>query len=167
MTLGDLFVILNKNPVIVLFYFTSIPLSAYLAYLLGRDDGHLSPWKYLYSTLVYLIAVPGLFAITLSIYLFLFENRSILDTDLIIQVVPILSMVLTLWLIRLNVSFDLIPGFKKLSGLITVILVVLIFMWVVDRMRFIVFTRMSFTTVIVILVAMIIGLRWGWRRVTS
>lgn len=167
MTLGDLFLILNKNPVIVLFYFTSIPLSAFLAYMLGRDDGHLSPWKYLYTVLVYLSTVPGLFAITLSIYYFLFENRSILDTDLIIQVVPVFSMVLTLWLIRLNVSFDLIPGAKKISGLILIIFIALSFMWIIDRMRFIVFTRMSFTTVIVILVAMIIGLRWGWRRVTS
>lgn len=167
MTLGDLFLILNKNPVIVLFYFTSIPLSAFLAYMLGRDDGHLSPWKYLYTVLVYLSTVPGLFAITLSIYYFLFENRPILDTDLIIQVVPVFSMVLTLWLIRLNVSFDLIPGAKKISGLILIIFIALSFMWIIDRMRFIVFTRMSFSTVIVILIAMIIGLRWGWRRVTS
>lgn len=167
MTLGDLFLILNKNPVIVLFYFTSIPLSAFLAYMLGRDDGHLSPWKYLYTVLVYLSTVPGLFAITLSIYYFLFENRSILDTDLIIQIVPVFSMILTLWLIRLNVNFDLIPGAKKLSGLILIIFIVLSFMWIIDRMRFIVFTRMSFTTVIVIMIAMIIGLRWGWRRVTA
>ncbi len=167
MTLGDLFLILNKNPVIVLFYFTSIPLSAFLAYMLGRDDGHLSPWKYLYTVLVYLSTVPGLFAITLSIYFFLFENRPILDTDLIIQIVPVLSMILTLWLIRLNVSFDLIPGAKKISGLILIIFIALSFMWIIDRMRFIVFTRMSFSTVIVILIAMIIGLRWGWRRVTS
>ncbi len=165
MTLGDLFGLINEHPEIVLFYYLAIPLSAFLTYLLGRHAGHLSPWKYLYSAMVYLSVIPALFAITLTVYFFLFESQSILDMDLIIQVVPVLSMILTLWLIRLNVDFDLIPGFKKLSGLIIVIFIVLAFMFLIDRFRFIAFTYMPFSTVLIILVVMIIVFKWGWERV--
>lgn len=165
MTLGDLFQVVSENPEFVLFYFLAIPLTAYLAYLLGRDEGHLSPWKYLYSALVYMTTIPAIFAVILTVYYFLFEHRSILDTGLVIQVLPVLSMILTLWLIRLNVEFDLIPGFKKLSGLIIVIGIVLALMWIVDRMHFIAFTYMSFGTVLLILLGMIILFKWGWERV--
>lgn len=165
MTLGDLFQILHLNPEIVLFYFIAVPMTAFLSYLLGRNDGHLSPWKYLYSVLIYLTTIPAIFSITLSVYFFLFENISILQTDIILQVVPILSMIITLWLIKLNVDFDLVPGFRKISGLMVVIAIALSIMWIVDRLHFIAFTYMSFTTVILILIFLLIILRWAWERI--
>ena len=74
MTLKELFDLMAQNPVYLLFFFIVIPMTALLSGFFGKNEGHLSPWKYLYSTLIYLICVPGIFSVSLSIYMFLFEK---------------------------------------------------------------------------------------------
>ena len=73
MTLREFFQLLADNHLYVIFFFTIIPFAAWLAGLLGKGEGHLAPWKFLYSTLIYLVCVPGIFAVSLDVYLFLFE----------------------------------------------------------------------------------------------
>lgn len=165
MTLQELFNLLVANPAYVIFYFAIIPFAAFLAGVLGKDEGHLSPWNYLYSTLIYLVSIPGIFAITLNIYFFLFERRSIMDTDLFTQVLPIISMIVTILLIRRNVNLDYIPGFDKLSGLIMMITTILAIMWIVDRTRILVFTYIPFIYVLLIFAALLLVFRFGWKKV--
>lgn len=164
MTLQDFFQKIADNPSYIVFYFVIIPLTALLAGWLGKGEGHLSPWKYLYSTLIYLVTVPGIFAVTLSVYFFLFERRSIMQTDMLVQVLPVVSMIATLLLIRRNVRLDQIPGFDKLSGLIMMISATLVIMWVVDRTHFVVFSHMPFQYAILILIGLLIVIRFGWKR---
>ena len=163
MTLREFFQLITDNPFCILFFFLAVPLTAFLAGLFGKDEGHISPWKFLYSTLVYLSVVPGIFAITLNIYLFLFERQSIFDADIYTQILPIISMVTTLWLIRRNVSFDEIPGFDKLTGLFLLISLLIILMWISERTYFIVFTGLPFYTVILIFIGILILIRFAWR----
>ena len=164
MTLGDFFRISAENPAILLFYMIAVPLTALLAWGLGRGEGHLSPWKYLYSVLVYLTCIPGIFAITLSIYLFLFERTSILDTNIYTQIVPIVSMFVTISLIRQNVSLDAVPGFGKLSGLLLVITAVIVLLWILDRMRIFAITFIPFIWILVLIMAIILIAIVGVRR---
>lgn len=166
MTLGEFFNVLSDNPAIIVFYFVAVPLTALLALFLGRGHGHLSPWKYLYATLVYLACVPGIFALSLSFYLFLFEHRSIMDTNIYTQILPLISMVLTIWLIRRNVDLDLVPGFGKLSGLIILILVILTVMWVLDRTRIFALTYFPLVYALLILVALFVLARFALRKIT-
>lgn len=165
MTLGELFTLLAANPIILVGYFLVLPLTALLAGILGRTEGEEMPWNYLYSLLVYLAAVPGMFAIVLSVYFWLFEKRSLLETDVYIQVLPVISMVLTFWLIRWNVSLEKVRGFGKLAGLMMMIVVVLLLMWIIDRTHIIAFTYLPFYWVILILIALLVVFRLGWSRV--
>ncbi|MEZ4991986.1 MAG: hypothetical protein R2824_16310 [Saprospiraceae bacterium] len=164
MTLEEFFQKIADNPAYVIFYFTIIPLTAVLAGWMGKGEGHISPWKYLYSTLIYMVSVPGIFAVTLSIYFFLFERRSIMDTDVFIQILPVISMVVTLLIIRRNVRLEHIPGFDKLSGLIMMISATLAIMWFIDRTHIIVFTHIPFMYVILIFAALLVAIRIGWKR---
>jgi hypothetical protein len=164
MTLQELFYFLGKNPIYILSYFGIIPLTALLAGFMGKDEGHLSPWKFLYSALIYLVCIPGIFALTLNIYLFLFERRSVLDSDIFSQILPIFSMIATLLIIKRNVSFDYIPGFDKLSGLVIMITATLTFMWFLDRTRIYVFTYLPFWQVILIFIGLFLIIRWGWSQ---
>jgi len=101
MTLRDFFQLCADNPIIIFAFFLLVPFTALLAGILGKGEGHITPWKYLYSTLLYLVCVPGIFAITLNIYMFLFERGgSVMDMNLYTQVLPILSMVATILLVR-------------------------------------------------------------------
>ncbi len=167
MTLQDLFNLIGSNPAYILFYFGIIPFAALLAGLLGRGEGHIAPWNILYAILIYAVCVPGIFAVTLSIYFFLFERRSIMDTDVYNQVLPIISMVGTLLIIRRNVDFKHIPGFDKLSGLITMIAATLGIMWFVDRTRIYAITYLRFEVVLLIFVLLLLLIRFGWSKIFS
>ena len=164
MTLRESFQLLAEHPEYIIFYFAIIPIMAFLAGILGKGEGHLSPWRYLYSALIYFVCVPGIFSITLSVYNFLFERRSIMEADVFAQVLPIISMVVTLLLIRRNVNLDYIPGFDKLSGLVTVISAALIIMWFVDHTRIIVFSYLPFQYVVLIFIGLLLIIRYGWSK---
>jgi hypothetical protein len=164
MTLGEFFEVCANNPSIVIFYFVAVPLTAFLASIFGKNEGHLSPWKYLYSALVYLACVPGIFSITLSIYLFLFERHSIMDTNIYTQILPMFSMFATLILIWRNVKLDQIPGFDKLSGLLILITVILSLLWILDRTRIIAFTFIPFIYVVLILIVLFVLARLAWIK---
>lgn len=164
MTLGDFFNALSDNPSIVCFLFVSVPLTAFLASIFGKNEGAKRPWKELYTVLVYLTSIPGIFAITLNVYLFLFERQSIMDTNLYTQILPIISMVLTLWLIRKNVKFEEIPGFDKLGGLIMILAALIIFMWILEKTHIFAITIIPFSYFILLFVVLLVAIRFGWKR---
>jgi hypothetical protein len=86
-----------------------------------RGGGGAGPWKYLYAVLVYFVCVPGMFAGVLTAYTLFFSRENLLDVSLLVYFLPIVSMILTLVLIRKNVSFDEVPGFDRLSGLMVMV----------------------------------------------
>jgi hypothetical protein len=164
MTLGQFFESVTQNPTAVQFYLVGVPLTALLASIFGKGEGHLSPWKYLYSALAYIASIPGIFAITLSIYFFLFERRSILDTNLYTQILPVLCMLVTLWLIKRNVDLDLVPGFDKIGNLVFIIVLVISLMWILEKTNIFVFTYMPFYQFVLIFIGFLIVVRLLWKR---
>ena len=165
MTLQQFFNRVGEHPDWVLFYFAVLPLMALLAGWLGKNEGHLPPWNYFYAFIIYLACIPGIFAVALNVYLFLFERRSIFDFNIYTQILPFFSMLLTLWLIRRNVvSFDYIPGFQKLSGLVLMIFATIAIMWIVDRTHIVVFSYLKFEYVLVIFAVLLVVMLWGWRK---
>ncbi len=167
MTLGDFFEALSANPSIVCFLFVAVPLTAFLASIFGKDEGAKSPWKELYTILIYLTSIPGIFAITLSVYLFLFERQPILDSNIYTQILPIVSMVVTLWLIRKNVSFEEIPGFDKLGGLIMIVATLIIFMWILEKTHIYAITIIPFSYFIIFFIILLVIIRFGWKKMYS
>ena len=167
MTLQDLFDLLADNPIIILFYFIALPLTAILSCELDRGEHYIVPWKFLYTFLIYAACIPGIFAITLSVYLFLFEGRSILQTDIYTQILPVASMIVTLLFIRKRVDLDRIPGFQKLSGLIVIIFGLMALMWILDRTRIWAITIIPFWVVLLILVGILALIVYGWSKISS
>lgn len=167
MTLLELFQLIADKPSLIIGYFLVIPFTALLAGWLGKGEGHLSPWKYLYSVLIYMVSIPGLFAVILNVYLFLFERRPILETDVYSQILPIFAMVGTLLLIRRNVDLDQIPGFDQLTAFLMIVTIVMGIMWILDKTRIIAFTYIPFYYVLLILLSLIIVIRVAWSRMTS
>lgn len=168
MTLRELFDYLSNNPAVVLAFFIGIPFTALLAGLMGKGEGHVSPWKYLYATLVYLVCVPGIFAAALAVYLFLFERGgSILNVNLLTQVLPIASMILTLAIIRRNVSFELIPGFGKLSGLMMMIASTFVLMYFLDRLHLVAWVNVPVVYLLLIVAGLLLTFRFALKSLIS
>jgi len=62
-----------------------------------------------------------MFAGVLTAYALFFTKENLLDVSIVVYLLPIISMVVTLVLIRKNVSFEDVPGFERLSGLMVMI----------------------------------------------
>ena len=167
MTLKEFFDLLAEHPGWLLAYFALIPFTALLSGWIGKGEGHLTPWKFLYSALIFLVCIPGIFAVTLDIYLFLFERRSIMETDVYTQVLPVASMILSVFIIRRNVDLDVIPGFDKLSGLVFVIATTLAILWFIDRTHIIVFSYLRIEYAFLIFIGLLLLLLIGWRKMMS
>jgi hypothetical protein len=168
MTLRELFDYLSANPTTVVAFFLVLPFIALLAGLIAKGEGHLSPWKYMYSGLIYLVCVPGIFAAALAVYLFLFEQGgSIYNVNLLTQVLPVVSMIVTLGIIRRNTPFEYIPGFGKLSDLILLIVSVFVLMYFLDRIHLIAWVYVPVQWLIAIVVGLLILFRFGLKRMLS
>ena len=166
MTLEEFFDLLAVNPSYILSFFILIPLAALIGSVIGRGEEDQPVWQYYYSTLIYLVAIPGIFSVTLNIYLFLFERRSIWESDIFTQILPIISMIATLLIIRRAINLDKLPGFGKLSGLIWMIAAVLLIMWFLEKTRIYVFSYMPIQYVFFILIGLILIFRFGWTRLS-
>ncbi|MCP4218446.1 MAG: hypothetical protein GY765_27670 [bacterium] len=124
MTIQDLIVLLSKHQTTLLIIFAAIPFCAFLGGLMqGPTPCDKSNARYLYSVLVYLSCIPGMFSTVLTGYSVFFLRASILNINLFIYILPIISMIATLMIISRKASFDHIPGFQRIWGFMLMIAV--------------------------------------------
>lgn len=165
MTLAQFFDYLSGHPLLTLAFFVFPPAMALCVGHLGRGRGYEAPWRYAYAALIYAVCIPGLLALALLVYLFLFERMSVYDVNLLTTFVPIASMTATLVLIRHDVDLDYVPGFGRLSGLMAVIFGLICLMYAADRTRVIMFSYLPFAWVLVGFVAVVALMGWGMRKI--
>jgi hypothetical protein len=153
---------MGRNPVLLVSWVLLPPLLAIVAgWIHGRGRGAAAPWRYLYSALVYSVCIPGIGAAVLTAYTLFFTHESLLDKDLLVYVLPIVSMALTLVFIRRSVSFDDVPGFDRLSGLMTLIGVTFLLLLVIQKTFIGIFFGASITMLIAIGAFLFALLKWG------
>jgi hypothetical protein len=122
MTIRELTQLAGKQSWVLIAIFVALPLAAWLlGRVHGPGNGGVAPWKYFYSVLVYAVCVPGMFAAILTAYALFFTRENLMDVNLLVYILPLVSMIVTLVLIRKTVSFELVPGFDRLSGLMAMI----------------------------------------------
>ena len=162
MTVRDFIALTGDNTLILLGIFIGIPAASLLLGLIhGRDRGGRGPWKYFYSLLIYLICIPGIFASVLTAYSFFFQRENLLDVNILVYFLPIVSMIATLVIIGRNVEFADIPGFDRLSGLMVMIAASFAIALAVQKTRIWVFFGGSMTMLIVIAIIAFGLLKWG------
>ena len=165
MTLRDVFEAVSGQPALLFLLLMAAPAGAFLVNMgSGETADEIWKWRYVYAGLVYLACIPGVFAITLNVYLFLFERQSIWDLNPTLQVLPILTMVGTLMLIRRKMPFDYIPGFGRLSGFLTLIAAIIGIIWFIDRTRIYAIAYVPFSYIIIGFIALLLIIRFAWSR---
>ncbi len=165
MTLGDLIRSISQDPIPATLYFLALPILAALAGWISGNNGSQAPWKYFFALLVYAACIPGIFSLALSVYLFLFQRGgNIFNVHLITQVLPALSMILTLALIRQRVSFAYIPGFSRLSSLMLALGTIFFLMYLLDRTHLIAFVHMPVQYLLLIVIGSLWFLHYTVRR---
>ena len=147
---------------VLLVAFVVPPVLAWLAGRLhGKEQGKRPPWKYLYSVLVYLVCVPGMFSGVITAYTLFISGENLLDANLLVYFLPIVSMVATLVLIRKKVSFDDVPGFDRLSGLMAMVGCSFAFALAIQKTRIFVFFGGSIEALFILAAGLFAVLKWG------
>ena len=162
MTPRDLLDWLAAQPLPVCAYLAALPvLALLLGYAHQRDAGNGSPWKYAYSLLVYGACIPGMFGGMITLYLILFAGVNLLDVSALVTLAPVASMAATLAIAGRNVDFGPLPGFGRLSGLMTALGLTFAVVFALSRTRlFLVFGGSMF--VLIALAGFVFALiKWG------
>jgi len=162
MTARELIQLSDHHPWVLAGVFVFAPLAAWACGRLhGPGNAADPPWKYVYSALVYLTCVPGMFAGVLTGYALFFTNENLLDVSFLVYVLPIISMVVTLVVIRKAVSFEAIPGFERLSGLMMMIGCSFAIALVIQKTRIWIVFGGSIDRLIILAVSVFALLKWG------
>lgn len=164
MTLQQLFDSIGENPTFIIIYFFSLPILSYVMTWITDKDAYKSPWKFIYSGLIYLACVPGIFATLLIAYNMFFMGKNLLEVNLLVYFLPIISMIATLLILSRKLHLSLIPGFDKISGLVFMITAASITIFILDKMRILVFFYGSIWYLIGLFVILLIIFRVGFKR---
>lgn len=169
MTTRDFIDMTGQYPRILIAIFVLPPVMAWFCGLVhGKDRGGTAPWKYFYSILVYLVCVPGLFASVLTAYTLFINKENLLDANTLVYFAPIVSMIVTLVFIGRNVSFDDVPGFERLSGLMVMMGCTFAIVLFIDRMHVLLWFTASMATLfllaLIVFLLLMLGSRMLFRR---
>lgn len=165
MTLQEIFDWVALNPWYFIAYLVLVPVIAFAVNAANGDSSVKSPYGFLYTGLIYLSSIPGVFALTLCIYKFLFENGGFLSVNILVYFMPILSMLVTLSVIRQKVDLNLVPGFEKISGYLMMMFGLMAFMFFLDRTHIFAFVRLPFMGLVAIFIIALVGFQIGWSRI--
>lgn len=167
MTARDLASLGAANPLLLGAWLLGVPALAWLlARLHAPGLGGASPWRWLYALLVYAACLPGVGAAVLTLYTLLFTNENLLDKDLLVYVLPVVSMVATLVLVRRAVPFDLVPGFDRLAGFMVVIAVTFAVLLALRRTSFGIVFLGSLGSLLAVGAAVVALWEWGFHALT-
>lgn len=165
MTIQELSQSISHNPTPVYLYFALIPAIAFGMGLIDKDNRPASPWRYIYSVLIYLSCIPGILGLMLTISSFLFRGGG--QAHIETHYLPLISMIITLVVISKEVDLRYIPGFDKLSALMLIIGITFIILYILNRMHFMVFFTGSVQGLMISFAVMFGILYFAWNRLIS
>jgi hypothetical protein len=167
MTLPELLDYASTHATSVIFYFALIPFAALLAGWMDRDESHLTPWNYLYSCMLYLVAIPAIFALGLALWRWSSGEPLALDVDAMLYLLPPISFIATAVLIQRQIPLRVLPGFGQLGGLVVMIAAALLILWAVDHVGGTNLLTVRFSYLLLFFLLLLYTIRVSWRRLTT
>jgi len=159
MTVQDLIdIITTSNTSHILNYYIGLLIASLLGMLFVNSSNFKSPINYLYTALIYLIAIPGILAVILLVYNFFYLKSNLLRLEVLTYYLPIIAMVVLFVIISKTVPLKRIPGFDKISGLFMVIFIAFIFTYLIQKVFIGIFFIGSMTQLLIIFVVMLVVL---------
>ena len=85
MTLNDIIELTGANPSILLLIFTIFPGIAFVLPMIHRRTiMAMSPWRYVYTILIYLVAFPGILSFVLVGYALFFTKSNLMNVNILV-----------------------------------------------------------------------------------
>jgi hypothetical protein len=162
MTINDLIKLASGHLLALVIFFVAPPVIAWICGAIhGRGNGGNAPWKYVYSVLVYLVCIPGLLASVLTGYQLFFQRGDLLNVNIAVYFLPIISMIVTLIFIHKTVNFENVPGFDRISGLMVMIGCSFVVALAIDKTRLWVMFHGSIAMLFALAAGVFALLKWG------
>jgi hypothetical protein len=162
MTVNDLIKLASGHLLALVLFFVAPPVIAWICGAIhGRGNGGNAPWKYVYSVLVYLVCIPGLLASVLTGYQLFFQRGDLLNVNIAVYFLPILSMIVTLIFIHKTVNFENVPGFDRISGLMVMIGCSFVIALAIDKTRIWLMFHGSIAMLFALAAGIFALLKWG------
>ncbi len=130
--------LLSEHYFALLIYFTGLPLLTCLVVHFYKTSPIRQKRDYILSILIYLAAIPGILSALLVFYSLFIIRQNLLEANILLYFLPLLSMGLVFYFIGRKVEFDRLPGFGRLSGLMLMLTLVCIVLFFLYRLHFIV-----------------------------
>ena len=111
--------------------------------------------------LVYLVCIPGLLAGVLTGYQLFFQRADLLNANIAVYFLPIISMIVTLIFIHKTVNFENVPGFDRISGLIVMIGCSFVIALAIDKTRIWLLFHGSIAMLFALAAGIFALLKWG------
>lgn len=136
MSIAELIARLGQYSTGLMIFLTALPVIAYFyGKFISPVQALQRPHRYIYAFLIYLACVPGIFSAVITAYSLFFINANLLEVNFAIYFLPILSMGITVALIKNRVDLDGLPGFDRLKGLIVLLTLTFIILLFLIRFR--------------------------------
>ena len=166
MSIEELISLLSQNKLYVGTFLICLPmLTLILSSMHSKYMGKQPPWKYFYSVVIYLACIPGIFSLVITVYSLIFLHVNLLTLDINVYFLPLVSMALTLYIVRKSVTFDKIPGFDKIYGLMILLALTLIIVIVLEKLRVFVLFRGSIFLLFIAVVAVFFMLKYSMKLI--
>ncbi|WP_018693125.1 hypothetical protein [Algicola sagamiensis] len=156
MSINELIREASKFQTEVIIFFVALPVLTFLLLLVYKQKERHHIGDYVLSILIYLVSIPGCFSFALVFYNLLILKGNILNVDLVIYFLPLISMLTVFGLIARKTDFLHLPGFGRLSGLLLMMVLTCIVLFVLHRMHFFVGFFASIESLAVIAIAIFI-----------
>jgi len=167
MTIQDIINWFGTNSTLVLIYFGAILLLSLLGLLLVKPKNYKTAVKYFYSLMVYAVCIPGILSFLLLLYNLFFLKANLLQLDIMTTFLPLGATIISLVIINKTVPMSLIPGFGRLSGLFLVIMISFFMTYFIQKMFFGVFFVGRAQYLILFFLALLLLMRFAWKKVVS
>ena len=165
MSAQDLIDALGAYPAALLGYFGALPALAWIMGDIEYDrQGPRRAWDYCYSVLVYGAGVPGIMSAVLIAYALFLTRANLLEVNFLVYFVPLIGMGVTYYLIGRRVSFDRLPGFERLWGLMLLIALSFLTVLVIAKMRILVGFFASFQVLLGLGVLVFLAFQFAGRK---
>lgn len=167
MTLRDWMMQVGQQQDLLLWIFGGVPALSLLGFLLPKPVRYQKSTLWLYSIMVHISSIPGMFALALLAYSLFFTRENLLDVNVMVYFLPPLSMALTLFLLRQQISFTLVPGFGRLLGLMGLMGLSFLGMLLLNKLFVGIFFGGSIVQLIAIGFGVYLLVRWLWGKLVG
>lgn len=163
MNLYELLELIDTHPWPVLAYFIGLPLLAWLAGgLHARGAAYASPVRWLYSAVIYGVAVPGIIAaVALADTV---AHGRLMDAGVLSQFLPLISMLTTFGIVRQKANPDEIPGFRRMTAFMLLLVLTAAGVFLLMKTRIWIFFGGGMGTLLAAMAVLFLLLKWAFDR---